>query len=280
LAGDAVRSSDARILIERGALGAAHGGRIEDWNALVAWFDPATGRAERFAQRLVRALPGMHVNLRRLHSSAGTATTRARALTLAKACANPALGSALWAAAVGDHPWRKLYGQADEHEGGRIRSWREGPHVGVPGLLRATGRTGARGRAPAARDDTAAREQVRRDREQRRAEHSAAIREILAAGVGARISQGAARVALASLLAAVRALASDGRRTGARDGLACTLFHVGTLTGTLQAPTWRILTPGRIPVFHLPNKRAELPLHLAPIEDKAVVARVVVAGAR
>ncbi len=43
------------------------------------------------------------------------------------------------------------------------------------------------------------------------------------------------------------------RRTGTRDGLSCTLFHTDAGTGALVAPTWRVLLPERIPVFHLPG---------------------------
>lgn len=78
LAERAVDASSARELIASGALTASRGGRIEDWLGLVAWCGPERGRAQRFALRLVRALPGMHVNLRRLHTSTGTATSRAR----------------------------------------------------------------------------------------------------------------------------------------------------------------------------------------------------------
>jgi hypothetical protein len=55
----AVTGSEARALIERGALSASRGGRVNDWQGLDAWFDPDTGRAAQFALRLVRALPGM-----------------------------------------------------------------------------------------------------------------------------------------------------------------------------------------------------------------------------
>lgn len=278
LAMEAVRASDARLLIERGALGASHGGRAEDWEALLAWFDPTAGRAARFALRLVRALPGMHMNLRRLHSSSGAATSRSRALALARACINPTYGSAILMAALGDHPWRKLHGEAEELEGGRLRAWREGPYVEVPELLRATGRAGARGRAPAARDDAAARDRVRAARAQRAAEHSAAIREVLAVSGDSCMSDRAASIALASVLAAVRAASSNGRRTGVRDGLACTLFHTGAGTGTLRAPTWRVLTPGRLLVFHLPGVVVHAPRGITPTEDREPP-RVVVAGA-
>lgn len=259
LAQEAVRASDARLLIERGALAASHGGRLDDWESLRAWFDPNSGRSFRFALRLVRALPGMHVNLRRLHSSSGAATSRSRALALAKACTNVTFGAAILRAALGDHPWRKLYGEADEHDGARLTSWHDGPHVTVPELLRATGRTGARGRMPAARDDTAARAEVCAARERRALEHAAAVDEVLSTTSGAELSERAARVALVSLLAAVRAESLDGRRTADRDGLACTLFHTGTTLGVLAAPTWCVFTPGRVPRFHRPGTVVTLP---------------------
>lgn len=263
LAEDAVRASDAKFLIERGALSASHGGRVSDWEALLAWFDPNSGRASRFALRLIRALPGMHINLRRLHSSSGNATSRSRALALAKACANPTYGTAIMLAAVGDHSWRKIYGEADDPDAVRIRSWRDGPHVEVPELLRSTGRAGARGRAPAARDDTLAREQVHAAREHRTLEHAAAICEIVSS-TGSCLSERAARVALRSLLAAVRTRTSNERQSAVCDGLACTLFHSRTETGTLASPTWRVATPGRVPVFHLPQ--AVAPFFSAAIE--------------
>ncbi len=259
LAREAVRSSEAQFLIERGALAASHGGRVEDWEGLLAWFDATSGRSARFALRLVRALPGMHVNLRRLHSSSGAATSKSRALALAKACLNSTYGTAIFMAAVGDHPWRKLHGESDDHDATKIRSWREGPFIDVPDLLRVTGRTGARGRAPAARDDTKTRELVLARREQLRIEHAAAIREVLSTSVGGCMSERAARVALASLLTAVRAGRVGSRRTGVRDGLGCTVFHTGTGVGTLTAPTWRVSTPQRLMVFHLPGVVVESP---------------------
>jgi hypothetical protein len=169
LASTAVSASDARDLIERGALAPSRGGRVGDWEGLRAWFDPNTGRSARFSLRLVRALPGMHVNLRRLHSSSGTATSRVRAVALARACASPTYGTAIWLAAVGDHSWRKFHGEADDDDLSRLQSWRDGLQVEVPELLRLTGRAGARGRATVARDDTAAREAVAEARERRNA---------------------------------------------------------------------------------------------------------------
>jgi hypothetical protein len=267
LAMEAIHASDARILIERGALTASHGGRLQDWNELLAWFDPTSGRAARFALRLVRALPGMHMNLRRLHSSSGAATSRSRALALAKACANPTYGAAVLIAALGDHPWRKLHGVADEIEGGKIRSWRDGPRVAVPELLRATGRAGARGRVAPGRDDSRARDQVHAAREQRAAEHAAAVHEVLTTVPGACMSDQAARVALAALLAAARASNSNGRRTAVHHGLRCTLVYDGNARGIVAAPRWRVITPGRVPVFQPPHISLQMPAHSASTMD-------------
>jgi uncharacterized protein (TIGR02677 family) len=250
LASVTVEDSSARELIARGALTASKGGRVEDWTGLAAWCDPESGRAQRFALRLVRALPGMHANLRRLHTSTGTATSRTRALALAKACATSDLAPALFLAALGDHPWRKLHGDADDDDLVRVPSWRAGPTVDVPDLLRLTGRAGARGRSAAPRDDTAARAEVARRRRLRQQQHEAALREVLAACPDAVLSEGAARLAMAALMAAARSGATGPRRTATRDGLACTLFRVPDSTGALRAPTWRVLLPGRVPVFH------------------------------
>jgi Protein of unknown function (DUF2397) len=254
----AVAMSDARSLIEAGALTASRGGRREDWDGLRAWFDPEAGRAARFAMRLVRALPGMHVNLRRLHTSAGMATGRVRALAFARACAHPDLGTAVFLAALGDHPWRKLYGTADDDDLTRVPSWRTGPLVPVPDLLHNTGRAGARGRPPAARDDTAARERVAAAREARRREHDAAVREVLEAPPSTTLSEPAARVALAALMATARSRPRGGRRSCVTDGLACTLLQTGVGAGVLLAPTWRVVVPGRLVAFHLPGQEPRI----------------------
>jgi hypothetical protein len=253
LAATAVAASDARVLIERGALSASRGGRTADWRGLMAWFDPSAGRAARFGYRLVRALPGMHANLRRLHSSAGAVTSRARILAFARAAADPRWGTLVTNAALGDHSWRKLHGAADDADLPRPPSWRGGPTVEVPDLLRKTGTTGARGRAPAARQDDAAREVIAARRAARMAEHRAALREILAASPGAPLSDTAARVALRALLVAARAGSVGGRRVGEIDGLACTLVHTGVGAGVVAAPTWRAWVPGRVVVFHRPG---------------------------
>lgn len=251
----AVDSSEARTLIQRGALTASRGGRMTDWEGLCSWFDLSTGRANRFSLRLVRALPGMHANLRRLHTSSGAATSRTRAIALARAAADPKLGTQIWQAAVGDHPWRKLHDAADDEDLTRLPAWRSGPQVGVPELLRSNGRTGPRGRGGPARDDTNARADVEAIRRHRREQHDAALREILAAAPGATLSENAARVALNSLMAAARASATGARRTASRDELACSLVFTGSGIGVLRAPMWQVRLPGRHPVFHLRGRQ-------------------------
>jgi len=255
LAHGAVEASQARDLIAAGALTASRGGRSEDWEGLCAWFDARTGRAARFSLRLVRMLPSMHANLRRLHSSSGTASTRTRALALAKAVLTPEIGVQIFQAALGDHSWRKLYGQADEDDTSRNPPWRGGPQVPVPSLLRATGRSGPRGKGAAPRDDTAARAQVAQARARRQSDHAQAVADVLASVPGQRLDETAARAALAALMAAARTTPIGPRRTAASGGLACTLVHTGTGTGTLEAPTWQVLLPGRIPLFHLPGRK-------------------------
>lgn len=254
LADLAVSGSDARTLIERGVLTASRGGRVDDWDGLCAWFNSRTGRAARFSLRLVRSLPGMHANLRRLHTSSGTATSRSRALALARACADPLVGTQVWQAALGDHPWRKLHGTAEDEDASTVSPWRAGPQVEVPELLRSTGRSGPRGRGGSARDDTQARADVAAARRDRQLRHDRALREVLAAAPGQPLSEDAARIALNSLLAAARATATGPRRTATRDALACSLIFTGSGAGSLHAPTWHVLLPGRHPLFHLPGR--------------------------
>jgi len=278
LAAVTVADSSARELIARGALTASKGGRVEDWLGLAQWCDPERGRAQRFALRLVRALPGMHANLRRLHTSSGTATSRARALALARACATSDLAPALFLAALGDHPWRKLHGDADDDDLARVPSWRAGPTVDVPELLRLTGRTGARGRPAAPRDDTAARAEIEQRRQHRQEQHDAALREVLAASPGAVLSEPAARLAMNALMAAARSRPTGPRRTANRDGLACTMYRVPDVIGALRAPAWRVWLPGRVPVFHQPGTAAAQP-PVSVVRDREVRALVVVEGA-
>jgi hypothetical protein len=180
--------------------------------------------------------------------------SRARLLAFARAATHPQLGTQVWQAALGDHPWRKLYGETDD-ESVHNPSWRGGPQASVPELLRNTGRAGPRGRGGAARDDAAARAQVAAARRLRSLQHVEAVAEVLAADPGALLTERAARAALASLMAAVRAEAVGFRRTASRDGLACTLVYTGIGAGTLVTPRWKVVLPGRHPVFHLPGKR-------------------------
>lgn len=254
-----VNASDASELIAVGALSASRGGRIEDWIGLRDWCDAHQGRAARFSLRLVHAMPGMHANLRRLHSSSGTATNRARALSFARAVLDEGIGTQIFQAAVGDHPWRKLYGTADEDDAGRNPSWRDGPRVLVPELLRTRGRSGPRGRGTAPRNDAAARAEVEIARAHRLAVHEAALIEVLTSAPGEELSGAAARVALAALMAASRAAPRGDRRTAIADGLSCTLVHVADSAdpskGVLMASTWRVYLPGRIPIFHARGRR-------------------------
>ena len=255
LAATMVTSSDASDLIAAGALTASRGGRAEDWVGLRGWCDAARGRAARFSLRLVYALPGMHANLRRLHSSSGTATNRTRALAFARAVLTDGIGTQLFQAAVGDHPWRKLYGTADEDDAGRNPSWRGGPKVPVPELLRTRGRSGPRGRGAAPRDDAAARAEVEASRTERRAVHEAALAEVLASVPGQTLSTPAARAALAALMATSRTAPQGARRMATVDGLSCTLVHIRQGVGVLAACSWRVFLPGRIPVFHQPGRK-------------------------
>lgn len=255
LADAAVNASDASELIAVGALSASRGGRAADWAGLRDWCDPGRGRAYRFSLRLVHALPGMHANLRRLHSSSGTATNRGRALAFARAVLSDGIGTQIFQAAVGDHPWRKLYGAADEDDAGRNPSWRGGPTVPVPELLRTRGRAGARGKGTAPRDNSAARAEVEAARARRRAVHHAAVAEVLASVPGQTLTGPAAQAALASLMAAARTAPTGVRRTATVDGLVCTIVHVGTGNGLVCAATWRVVLPSRIPVFHQPGRK-------------------------
>jgi hypothetical protein len=93
-------------------------------------------------------------------------------------------------------------------------------------------------------------------------EHAAAVQEVLETAPGERLSPHAARVALASLMAAVRSRVSTrtpDRRSAERDGLACTIFHTPGDTGLLAGPAWRVLLPSRVPVFHRRHERPSVP---------------------
>lgn len=276
LAAASVSSPEARELIAAGALRASRGGRVEDWVKLREWCDPSTGRAERFTRGLIRALPTMHANLQRLHTSSGTATNRTRAISLARAVLDPTVGAQVFQAAVGDHSWRKLYGTADEDDAGRNPSWRGGPGVAVPELLRIRGRSGPRGRGTEPRNDRATRAEVEALRQRRQVQHDAAVREVLAWAPGTELSEPAARVALESLMAATRASANNGRRTATAGGLSCTLIRVHTDVGVLRAALWQVVVPGRVLLFHLRGQRPnpEQATDVAPVPDTDTTAHV------
>ena len=114
-----VSGSAAADLIGRDLLAASRGGDVRDWQSLAAWFEPMTGRSARFQARMVNAIPTFHANLRRLHTAGESGTSRARALLLARACLDPDYGSQIFLAALGDHAWRKLHGDADDPGAGR-----------------------------------------------------------------------------------------------------------------------------------------------------------------
>ena len=157
-------------------------------------------------------------------------------------------------AALGDHPWRKLSGAADDEAMARSPAWSAGPAVAIPELVRLSGRRGAPGRAPAAPDDTAARAEVETRRERRREEHACAVAEVLGAAPGAMLSEKAGHAALAALLVAVRGTDVSGRRTGARDGVACTLFRADSRHPAVRTASWRVWAPGRAVFFHRPGE--------------------------
>ncbi|NUU21791.1 MAG: DUF2397 domain-containing protein [Streptomycetaceae bacterium] len=263
LAEASVTASDARDLIQRGALVASRGSRVEDWIGLARWFCPETGRAARFALRLVRALPAMHANLRRLHTSTA-GTLRTRALALARASSDPQYGSAVFLAAVGDHPWRKFSGVADDTDLGRTPSWRGGPTVDLPQLLRQQGARQPRGKYPKAKDGAAARAEAAAARTQRELRLADCIDEVLAARDLQALEPDAGRVALRSLMAAVQAPAVAGRRTAHRKGLACTLFTARTQTVRVATASWSVSVPGHDLAFHLPGEMPPLPPHSTP----------------
>jgi uncharacterized protein (TIGR02677 family) len=276
LAATAVEESEARELIQSGVVAGARGGRISDWEGISSWFDPSTGRAQRFIMRLVRALPGMHANLRRLHASSGALTGRARALSLAQACAaNPSLAPELTLLALGDHPWRKLWCATEDDELRFTPTWANGPKAAVPELLRLTGRTGARGRVPAARDGEAARVEILARRAEERRAREAAEAEVLAASPGDTLSDAAGRVALDVLLAAVRSAPEGRMRTAVRGGVGATVYSVLDDDGlpVITSEKFCAWVPGRRLLFSRPGEaRGEPPGVLSdPGERPAVV---------
>ena len=105
---------------------------------------------------------------------------------------------------------------------------------------------------------------------------------MLAAAPGDLLSDAAARVALAALNVAARGAAHGptrtglpGGRRGQRDGLACTLLYVGAdTTGLVQADTWRVLLPGRVPLFHAPGTAPRVPSALRVLPEPANANRI------
>lgn len=259
LATAAVHASAASELISRGALTASRGGAVADYHGLLAWLDPASGRAARLSLTLVRAIPGMQANLRRLHTSSGTATARSRALALAKACTDSVHGRDILAAALGDHAWRKLQDTSDDDHV-RTPSWHTGPTVDVGEILRATGRTGSRGKPAASRDDTAARAEVTSARLAREQARAVAVEQILGATPGTVLSPKAAKVALDALTYTVRTAASGRVRRAhtARLGVACTLVYTPGSSGAVCSPYWTVTCVDRTPVFHALGTAADV----------------------
>jgi len=255
-----VSESTASELIGREILSASRGGSLSDWQGLVRWYHPEEGRGARFTRRILGALPTFHANLRRLQSSGPGQTTRSRALLLAKACLDTDQARRIYLAALGDHPWRKLHGEADEPGAGRVPAWRMGPQVETEKWQFSTGATGSRGRAPAVVDDSAQREEHRARLEQIKAERARYVSEVLDSAPGEDLSVGAAQVAYEVLTAAARARSVSGRRTARRDGLACTIVAAtGRESGTLGCQHWRVWLPGRAVVFHRPGAEPTLP---------------------
>jgi hypothetical protein len=74
------------------------------------------------------------------------------------------------------------------------------------------------------------------------------------------MSERAVQVALATLMAAARQGPSNNRRTATKDGLACTIVHVGRGCDmpALIGPRFTIWMPGRQVVFHLASVRLTL----------------------
>jgi hypothetical protein len=239
--------SAAGALVARGVLAPARGLRAADWEQLLQWFSPGTGKAARYGLQLVRALPMLHANLQRHQSLGGPATLRARALSLAVACQDPRSGRAVLDHALADRPWTKLHTVA-EGDAGEMVSWHEGPRVAALAMLRATGQSSPRGavtgRKP--RDD---REAVRR-RAERQARHGAAVAEVLAGG--GPLTEDACRLALRAVMAAARAQEGPGGRTGQAGGIGCTLVAAAG-TGRVEGVRWSVLVPGRRVLFHSPD---------------------------
>ncbi|MFG2489393.1 DUF2397 family protein [Streptomyces virginiae] len=238
--------SSAGALIARGVLAPARGAQRQDWEQLLSWFAPATGRAARFGLQLVRAIPMMHANLRRQQSAAGPGTLRAKAMSLAAGCRDPRLGEAVFRASLADRPWVKLHTCA-EGENGQIVSWHEGPRVPALAMLRASGQSGPRGTVSPRRERGEAAREVALERELREAEQRLAVAEVLSGVVP--LSDRACRVALRAVMAAARGADVDGTRTGRAGGVGCTLTADEGVLGRVEGVSWSVLVPGRQVAF-------------------------------
>ncbi|WP_330481496.1 DUF2397 family protein [Streptomyces sp. NBC_00724] len=250
LAGTMRGQSRAGALVARGVLTPARGHRVEDWEQLLGWFSPGTGKAARFGLQLVRAIPMMHINLRRHQSAAGPGSLRAKALSLAVGCQDPQYGQAVLRASLGDHPWMKLHTVAEAEDGEAV-SWHEGPRVPALAMLRATGQSRPRGKVTGRRPREEVAQVLSLQREQRRAAQEAAVAEVLAGRQP--LSESACRAALKAVIAAVRTPEAEGLRTGSADGLGCTLTAGASGTGRVDGERWSVLLPGRSVGFHLPR---------------------------
>ncbi|WTO32885.1 DUF2397 domain-containing protein [Streptomyces achromogenes] len=249
LAAARCRQSPAGALVTRGVLAPARGLRAADWEQLLGWFSPGSGKAARFGLQLVRAIPMLHANLLRHQSVAGPATLRARALSLAVACQDPRYGRAVLRQSLADRPWTKLHTIA-EGDTGEVVSWHEGPRVAALAMLRASGQSSPRGRVSGRkpRDESAAAQR----RAERQAEHAGAVAEVLA-GAG-RLSERACRLALRAVMAAARAPEDAGGRVGEAEGVGCTLTAVEGVVGRVDGVRWSVLVPGWRILFHPPNR--------------------------
>ncbi|MFJ1610411.1 DUF2397 family protein [Streptomyces sp. NPDC088253] len=239
--------SRARALVARGVLAASRGAQEGDWEQLLSWFAPASGRCARFALQLVRAIPMMHANLRRQQSAAGPGTLRAKTLSLAAACRDARRGEAVFRASLADRPWVKLHTCA-EGEAGEVVSWHAGPRVPALAMLRASGRSGPRGAVAPRRDRAEAAREVALERERIRAGQRAAVAEVLA-GVFP-LSDRACRVALQAVMAAARGAEAGGVRAGRAGGVGCVLTAVEGALGRVDGVSWSVLVPGREVAFH------------------------------
>ncbi|MEU0309128.1 DUF2397 family protein [Streptomyces cyaneofuscatus] len=239
--------SRAGALVARGVLAPSRGAQRGDWDQLLSWFAPASGRAWRFGQQLVRAIPMMHANLRRQQSVVGPGTLRAKALSLAAACRDGQRGEAVFRASVADRPWAKLHTCA-EGEGGAVVSWHEGPRVPALAMLRASGQSSPRGQVAPRREREEAAREVAQERERVEAEKRAAAAEVLA-GVFP-LTDRACRLALRAVMAAARGVEAGGARVGHWEGVGCTLTAVRGVVGRVDGVAWSVLVPGRQVAFH------------------------------